>query len=395
MDLVRDEVVELQHVDDADDHLLGERLAGETVVEDRLALRAYPALLALVLLLDLAGLAEKLVDLALLDAVEHWRRGMESEIAARKAEIRLEQLSEVHSGRHAERVQHDVDRPAVGQERHVAARQDARDDALVSVTAGHLVADGQVLLVDQEHAHLLDDLAVAELSEESAFSAGRVLDGRELDLERIHYRRDLVARRAFVHPPVRVRLRERGKLALLDLLVRRGDHVARLGVDYVYRELLVHQLRGQLADEILLKPDKLVLALLFGVLLGALGLLFVHLLRLLGALDLDAHDDARRPGRHGERRVPDVGRLLAEYRPEKPLLGRQLGLALRSHLADEYVAGADLRADADYAVLTEVLERVLRNVRNVARDLLGPELGVPRAALEGDDVQRRESVPKT
>ena len=72
---------------------------------------------------------------------------MEAEIAARKAEIRLEELPEVHSGRHAERVQDDVHRPAVRQERHVAARQDARDDALVSVAAGHLVADREVVLL--------------------------------------------------------------------------------------------------------------------------------------------------------------------------------------------------------------------------------------------------------
>ena len=73
------------------------------------------------------------------------------------------------------------------------------------MASSHLVAHGQVLLVNEEHANLLDDLAVAELATESA-AVGRVLNRSELDLERIHYRGDFVARRTFVHLPVRVRL---------------------------------------------------------------------------------------------------------------------------------------------------------------------------------------------
>ncbi len=51
-----------------------------------------------------------------------------------------------------------------------------------------------------------------------------------------------------------------------------------------------------------------------------------------------------------------------------------------------------LRALADDAVGAEVLERVLAHVRDVARDLLGAELRVARAAVERDDVERREHV---
>src|SRR5260370_32358874 len=47
-----------------------------------------------------------------------------------------------------------------------------------------------------------------------------------------------------------------------------------------------------------------------------------------------------------EARVADLARLLAEDRPQQPLLGRQLGLALGRDLADEHVARAHLGADA-------------------------------------------------
>src|SRR5262249_56346703 len=82
-----------------------------------------------------------------------------------------------------------------------------------------------------------------------------------------------------------------------------------------------------------------------------------------------------------ERRVADLARLLLEDRADQLLLRRQLGLALRRHLADEQVAGADLGADADDAAVVEVLERLLRAVRNVAGDLLVAELRRPRVDL--------------
>ena len=63
----------------------------------------------------------------------------------------LEDLADVHPARHAERVEDDVDRAAVGQERHVLLRQDLGDDALVAVAAGHLVADRDLALLGDGH----------------------------------------------------------------------------------------------------------------------------------------------------------------------------------------------------------------------------------------------------
>ena len=42
------------------------------------------------------------------------------------AEMRLEDLPDVHARRHAQRVEHDIDRRPVREERHVLLRQDAR-----------------------------------------------------------------------------------------------------------------------------------------------------------------------------------------------------------------------------------------------------------------------------
>src|SRR5207302_554287 len=74
---------------------------------------------------------EQQPDLALARAGEYRRLGVEAENARRPAEMRLENLADVHSGGHAERIEYDVDRPAIGQERHVFFGHDAGNDALV------------------------------------------------------------------------------------------------------------------------------------------------------------------------------------------------------------------------------------------------------------------------
>ena len=102
-------------------------------------------------------LLQELLDLGLRRAVEDRRRDLDAERPGGPPEVGLQDLPDVHARRHAERVQHDVDRRAVRQVRHVRLGQDPRDDALVPVAAGHLVADRELALhgdVDLDH---LDD----------------------------------------------------------------------------------------------------------------------------------------------------------------------------------------------------------------------------------------------
>ena len=106
----------------------------------------------------------------------------------------------------------------------------------------------------------------------------------------------------------------------------------------------------------------------------------------------DLDDLAALAVRQAERGVLHLARLLAEDRAEQALLGGQLGLALGRDLADQDVAGADLGADVHDALVVEVLEGLLADVRDVARDLLGAELGVPRLDLVLLDVDAGEQV---
>ena len=57
------------------------------------------------------------------------------------AEMHLKHLTDIHTGRYAEGVKNDIKRATVGQERHILLRKNAGNNALVTVTTGHLIAD--------------------------------------------------------------------------------------------------------------------------------------------------------------------------------------------------------------------------------------------------------------
>lgn len=70
------------------------------------------------------------------------------------AQMQFQHLSKVHSRRHTQRVQHDVDRSTIREERHILFRQNAGDNALVAMSAGELVALGDLTMlrnVDADH----------------------------------------------------------------------------------------------------------------------------------------------------------------------------------------------------------------------------------------------------
>ena len=58
--------------------------------------------------------------------------------------IRDRHLSDIHTGRHAQRIQHDIQRTSVRQERHIFHRKDTGNHTLVTVTAGHLISHGDL-----------------------------------------------------------------------------------------------------------------------------------------------------------------------------------------------------------------------------------------------------------
>ena len=102
---------------------------------------------------------------------------------------------------------------------------------------------------------------------------------------------------------------------------------------------------------------------------GEIGILFA-------GKDLDIDNLTALAMRHAQGGILYIAGLLTEDGAQQALFRGQFLFTLGCDLADQDVVRADLGADADNTVLVEVLDRVLADVRDVAGDLLGSQLGV-------------------
>ena len=98
--------------------------------------------------------------LAFLDLVqivfEHCRELLPKSLG-RPAQMGLEHLPHVHTGRNAKRIQNDVHRGPVRKVGHVLDGKNPGDDALVSVPSGHLVSHLEFSFDGDIDLHHLDD----------------------------------------------------------------------------------------------------------------------------------------------------------------------------------------------------------------------------------------------
>src|SRR6185369_7693300 len=319
------------------------------------------------------------------------RRGeFQTEHLAGPAEMGLQDLPDVHAARHAQRIEHDLHRCAVGQVRHVHFGQDARDDTLVAVPARHLVADLKLALHGDVDLDQLDDSGrqfVALLQEADALLVDAVQDldvGIGLLVDDLHRvdEAPLVHRQAQdLLPGETLQGRAADRLAALEQLLAGARLDRRV-------DLLAHQQVADLLVALFGEDSHLVL----DVLLEAADLVLLDLLGadvLLDALageDLDVDDRPLDARGHLEARVADVAGLFAEDGAQQLLLGGELGLSLGRHLADQDVTRLDRGADAHDAALVQILQGRFGDVRDVPRDLFRTQLGVAGLDLELLDV---------
>ena len=73
--------------------------------------------------------------------VEHRRDRLESELRSCPTEMRFQNLAHIHTTGNTEGIEHDLDWRAIFQERHIFYGQNLCDDALIAMTAGHLIAN--------------------------------------------------------------------------------------------------------------------------------------------------------------------------------------------------------------------------------------------------------------
>ena len=135
MDLIVNQMMELEIVHIADGHTVVEKLAGSPVIKPGLAVVVE------------SGLGKRIADIVLLGAVKHRGHHLDAQLCGGTPEVDLKHLSDIHTGRDAQRVQNNIERAAPGQVGHILLREHAGDDTLVAMASGHLIADRDLSLL--------------------------------------------------------------------------------------------------------------------------------------------------------------------------------------------------------------------------------------------------------
>ena len=128
MHLIFYHVAELKHVNNTYGSGLVEAFAGAAIVEVGLAVAGQ------------ACFVGPLVEVIHAGTVENGSGEFFVQLTTGPAEYSLENLTKVHTRRHTQRVQTDINRSTVGKEGHVFLAHDTRHDTLVTVAACHFVA---------------------------------------------------------------------------------------------------------------------------------------------------------------------------------------------------------------------------------------------------------------
>src|SRR5712671_287380 len=309
--------------------------------------------------------------------------------------MRFQNLPDVHTRRNAQRIQNDLDRSAVRKVRHIFLRNDARDDALVAMPAGHLVANGQLALHGDIDFDQLDyarrqlvallELLLAllgDLAQHVDLPRGHFLDLFDfLDEQRIlfiQFQALQVARGDFLDDVA-------SQLHTFDQQPLVGLFVVQVGL----QDLAAQQVRKTLQALVGQDAD-FVRQVLFQLedLRGFDGLVPLVLFSALAGEDLDVDDGALDARRAIERRIANVAGLFAEDGAQQLLFRSQRGLALRRDFADEDIAWLHNGANSNHAAFVQIAQERLADVRDVASYFLGTQLGVTRFDFVLLDVNR-------
>ena len=281
--------------------------------------------------------------------VEHGRNDLPAQHGGGPAEMRLENLPHVHSTRHAQRVQADINRRSVFEKRHILFGHDARDDALVPVATGHLVTHRKRPLgghVDLDHLEHARGQFVAALHMAEP-SLAILADGQNT---RPELGMDLLG---FVAAGRRLDPVDEKRLNLLEDdvgVVALADFLARIGVDHDLPgqrlKRLAHALEELDAPFVTLDLERLHLGV-------DLLLLLVGQVRAAREVPR-AEDDALLAGRQFKRVVLNVFAGTTEDGVQQFLFRTELGLALGRDFADQNVSRPDAGARADDATIVQV-----------------------------------------
>src|SRR5947208_5453763 len=299
--------------------------------------------------------------------------------------MRLQNLSDVHTRRNAERIQNDLDRSAVRHVRHIFLRHDAGNDAFVAMAAGHLVADGKLALHGDGRLDQLDDARgrfvalfelvlglFGDLAQHVDLGRGHFLDFLDLlDEKRIffvEFQALEVASGDFFDDLAR-QLDALGQQALVGLLVVqvRLEHLAAKQIGEALQALIRED--TDFVGKVLLQLKDL---------RGFDGLVALVFFSALASKDLDVHNRAFNARRAVQRSVANIAGFFAEDTAQQFFFRRQGSLTFGTDLAHKNVSRLHHGADADYSAFVDVAAERIADARDLASDLYRPDIRLAR-----------------
>ena len=364
--LIVNHVTELHEVGHTDGSHLVEGFACLTVIE--LGLTATRQ----------ACFVGPLVELLHGTTVEDRGAELDTELLSGPTEDSLEDLTDIHTGRHTHRVEDDIYRRTIREERHVLYADDLGNDTLVTVTTGHLITYADLTtLCDIDLGHLDD-------------TVGQLVTDGEVELIALELRIHLLIFRDIIEDTLRYKLvlmlivgpfleEHREEVDLVEALL---GEVLPLGDEFGTHDILDGQGLTTIEHGVELLDEQIAECVsAFAELEVHLlhGLLIFHLLLavFVGAAVEFLIDDDTVEGRAAlEGGILDVSGFITEDSLEELLLRTRIGLAFRRDLTDEDITRLHVGTDTDETVLVEVLRCILGNVRDVGRELLHTALGV-------------------
>ena len=99
--------------------------------------------------------AEHFKNVGLLSTVEYGGHYLDTKLLTSDTKMHFKHLTDVHTGRNAERVKNYIKRSTVSKEGHILGRKNPRNDTLVTVAARHLVTDGDLSLLSNVNVNYL------------------------------------------------------------------------------------------------------------------------------------------------------------------------------------------------------------------------------------------------
>ena len=145
MHLVFNHVAEFQHVGDTHCGWLVEAKACFTIVEISTSVARK---------LSLVGPFAEVVEVS---TIEDWSCELHTEFGTSRAEDGFENLTDVHTRWHTQRVEHDIDRSTILKEWHIFLANHLGNNTLVTVATCHLVSNTNLTFLSDVNLCHLDD----------------------------------------------------------------------------------------------------------------------------------------------------------------------------------------------------------------------------------------------